>query len=140
MVFAGHLGNLFHLARNASNAFLCRIGKHPRISSYCRSSLSHHQCRYFLFGNSYTELDDIIHIIRSKYGANRHLFAFRRDNHRTLGAFKKRVVGQSQPIFGHEKSISGIQHLVILVISHYREDSTFRLLHPFRGLCHASLC
>ena len=45
--------------------------------------------------------------------------AFSRDNHRTFGPFEKTVIGQSQPVFGYEKSVPGIQYLVILVISHY---------------------
>ncbi len=54
-----------------------------------------------------------------KNQADRHLLAFSRDNHRTFGPFEKAVIGQSQPVFGHEKSVPGIQYLVILVISHY---------------------
>ena len=92
MIFSGYFGNFFHFTSNASNTFLCRIRKHPRIGSHCRSCFSHNERRHFLLGDSYTELNDIIHIIRSKYQANRHLLAFGSDYHRTFGSFKKSII------------------------------------------------
>ena len=40
MVFSGYFGNIFHLTSNASDTFLCRIRKHPRIGSCRRGCFS----------------------------------------------------------------------------------------------------
>ena len=93
MVLSRHFGYLLHLAGNAGDTLLRGIRKHPRITSHCRSSSRHHQRRHFLFSNSYTELYDIIHIIRSQYPADRHLLTVRRHDHRTLRSLEKRKIG-----------------------------------------------
>ena len=139
MVFSSNLRYILHFTRNAGNALLRRIRKHPCVSACSRSSSRHYQWRHFLLGDGHTKLDHIVHIICSQNQADRHLLAFGCDNHRTLSPFEETVVRESQSVFGYEKSVSGIQHLVILIISYYWENSTFRLLHPFRGLRQTAL-
>ena len=56
-----------------------------------------------------------------------------------LGTFEQGVVRKRNAIFSDKKAVSSIQYLIVLVVSHYRENRTFGFVYPLRGLCHTPL-